>query len=92
METMKTPTFDDKQRITDLLSTEKMLASVYNTFCAEAASAPVRSCLCNLLSDEHRIGEELFAQMSSRSWYQVQAAEQAKINSAKQKFAGSASV
>jgi len=92
MEAMNTPIFDDKQRMTDLLSTEKMLAGVYNTFCSEAASTPVRSCLCNLLTDEHRIGEELFAQMSSRSWYQVEAAEQTKINSAKQKFASAASV
>ena len=58
METKNLPKFDDRERMTDLLSTEKMLAGVYNTFCAEAANAPVRNCLCNLLTDEHRIGDE----------------------------------
>ena len=92
METKNLPKFDDRERMTDLLSTEKMLAGVYNTFCAEAANAPVRSCLCNLLTDEHRIGEELFSEMSNRSWYTVEAAEETKINSTRQKFSASASV
>ena len=92
METGNMPRFDDRERMTDLLSTEKMLAGVYNTFCSEAASAPVRNCLCTLLTDEHRIGEELFCEMSNRSWYTVETAEQTKINSTKQKFSASASV
>lgn len=92
METKKTPQFDDRERMTDLLSTEKMLASTYNTFCAEAANPAVRNCLCNLLTDEHRIGEELFSEMSNRSWYTVEAAEATKINSTRQKFSASASV
>ena len=77
---------DDRQKMTDLLSTEKMLAGVYNTFCAEAAHAPVRNCLCNLLTDEHRIGEELFCEMSSRSWYTVENAEDTKVNGVKARF------
>ncbi len=92
METKHTPCFDDQQKMTDLLSTEKLLASAYNTFCSEAATAPVRNCLCNLLTDEHRIGEELFCEMSSRSWYTVETAEETKIGNTKQKFASTASV
>lgn len=92
MESVNPPKFDDRQRMTDLLSTEKMLAGAYNTFCSEAANAPVRSCLCNLLTDEHRIGEELFSEMSSRSWYTVEAADFRKLESTKQQFASSASV
>lgn len=92
METRNTPDFNDQQKMTDLLSTEKMLASAYNTFCSEAANAPVRNCLCNLLTDEHRIGEELFSEMSNRSWYKVECAQETKLNSTKQKFSSSASV
>jgi spore coat protein CotF len=92
MEVRHQTRLDDRQKMTDLLSTEKMLASVYNTFCSEAASAPVRNCLCNLLTDEHRIGEELFSEMSNRSWYTVEKAEEAKVNGTRQKFAQDASV
>ena len=92
MEACNGKNLDDRQKMTDLLSTEKMLASVYNTFCSEAASAPVRNCLCNLLTDEHRIGEELFSEMSNRSWYTVESAEDSKVNSTKQKFFSDACV
>lgn len=92
METKTIPQFDDRQKMTDLLSTEKMLAGAYNTFCSEAANAPVRNCLCTLLTDEHRIGEELFCEMSNRSWYTVETAEETKLQTTKQKFASFASV
>lgn len=89
METKNTPCFDEKQKMTDLLTTEKQLAGAYNTFCSEAATPSVRTCLCSLLGDEHRIGEELFAEMSSRSWYTVEAAPADKIASTKQTFSAS---
>ena len=87
MDTNTKNCFDDKARMTDLLTTEKMLAATYNTFCSEAATPAVRSCLCSILSEEHRIGEELFSEMNARSWYKVEKAEENKVTQAKQMFA-----
>ncbi|MBE6590198.1 MAG: spore coat protein [Ruminococcaceae bacterium] len=88
----QTPAFDDRARITDLLNTEKMLAATYNTFCSEAATPAVRSCLCTTLTEEHRMGETLFSEMSSRSWYTVEKAEENKVTEAKQKFSKTVTV
>ena len=82
----------DKQCITDLLSSEKFLAGVYNSFCSEAATVSVRQTLCSLLADEHRIGEELFGEMHARGWYPLETAKEDKLNSVKQKFAQAATV
>ena len=86
MQEPKNCTFDDRARMTDLLSTEKMLAAAYNTFCSEAATPSLRTCLCATLTEEHRMGEALFAEMNRRSWYTVECAEEEKLRAAKQKF------
>lgn len=82
----QTPTFNDEQKMTDLLCSEKYMTEVYNTFCCETATPTVRSCLCSLLQDSHRIQEEIFHEMSSRGWYPVDSAEDSKIHSARMKF------
>ncbi len=77
----------DQEVITDLLGTEKYLTGVYNTFCCETATPALRSCMMNILEDEHRIGAELFSEMSTRGWYKTECAEDKKLNETKQKFA-----
>ena len=87
METQACTTLDEKQRITDLLSSEKYMTGAYNTFCCEASTGAVKSCLNSLLQDEHRIQEEIFNAMSTRGMYPTEKAEETKINAAKQQFA-----
>ena len=84
--------FDDKTRATDLLMSEKMLASAYNTFCSEAATPVVKSALTALLTDEQSLGDRLFCEMKSRSWYTVEAAEEKKVTETKQKFSKAVTV
>lgn len=83
---------NDKETLTDLLSAEKFASGAYNTYCLEAATPSVRSCLCSLLQDEHRIAEEVFNEMNTRGYYSVEKAEQQKITAAKQKFNQTATV
>lgn len=84
--------FQEEQRLTDLLCTEKFLCGVYNTYCNETATPSVRECLLSLLQDEHRMQEEIFNQMSSKGYYQVEMAEETKVSAAKQKFAQTVTV
>lgn len=79
-------TFDEKQRLTDLLSSEKFLTGVYNTYCCEASTGAVKSCLWTVLEDEHRIHGEIFDEMQTRGYYTVEAAENTKLNETKQTF------
>ena len=86
MENQQMTQFDDKQQMTDLLSSEKFLTGTYNAFYCEAATGNVQSCLLSLLNDEHRMQNELFQEMSTRGWYPTEKAEEQKISAAKQKF------
>ncbi len=78
---------NEPQKLTDLLSSQKYLTSMYNAYRCEAATGTVRSCLSAILEDEHRIQDEIFDEMNMRGWYPLEAAEQTKLNSTKQKYA-----
>ena len=92
METKQAISFDEEQRLTDLLSTQKFLTGVYNSYCCESATGAVKNCLSSILQDEHGIREELFNQMHSRGWYPLEKVEESKLQSAKQKFSSSVTV
>ena len=79
--------FDEKAKMTDLLTSEKHMTSAYNTFLCESETGEVISCLSGLLEDEHSIKNELFTEMSSRGYYKTEKAEDTKLNAAKQQFA-----
>ena len=78
-------TMDDKARMDDSLASQKMIASTYNTYTNECVNPQLRADFMNILKEEHDIQFELFHEMSMRGWYQVQPAEQQKIEQAKQK-------
>ena len=81
-------TFGDKERMSDLLQSEKYLAGCYNSYLLEAATPEVKRCLTGLLDEVHSMQQQLFEDMNSRGWYPVTKAEDSKISAAKQKFAG----
>ena len=91
MNGMENCAFNEKEQMTDLLSLEKYRAGNYNSFALEAATPEMVSCLGELLTDTHRMQQQLFAEMNSRGWYPVTKAEDNKVMQAKQKFAVSVS-
>lgn len=84
--------FQTEQTMLDLLSSQKYLTGMYNSFCSEAASGTVRSSLMSILQDEHRIAEEIFNEMNVRGYYPVTRAEEKKISDAKNKFGSTVTV
>ncbi len=92
METVQVCKLTDQQKAADMLATEKYMTCMYNDFCCEAATPSVKSSLCSLLQDEHSLQNELFTEMSSRGWYQVEKAEDNKVSNAKMKFGKNAKV
>ena len=81
--------FNEKEQITDLLTLEKHLAGSYNSFALEAATPEVVNFLGELLTDTHRMQQQIFAEMSSRGWYPTPKAEDTKVMEARQKFSPS---
>lgn len=85
-------TLDERQKLTDLLCSQKYLTGVYNTYCCESETPAVRNCLFSILQEEHRIQEEIFRELQTHGGYAPEKAEETKINAEKQKFAQSAKV
>ena len=83
---MQNNAFDDQDMLTHALASEKFAADGYNSFSSEAATPQVRQSFLSLLSEEHDIQNTVFLEMNRRGWYPTPAAEQKKIEEAKQKY------
>lgn len=76
----------DKDLLTDALSSQKFITDVYNTFANECAAPNVRNEMLNILHDEHCIQADIFCEMQKRGWYPTTQADQQQVQSTKQKF------
>lgn len=76
----------ERDMMNDVLSSQKFITDTYNTFTNECATPDVRDEFLRLLGEEHQIQAEVFDLMKQRGWYQVPAADQQKVQQAKQKF------
>jgi spore coat protein CotF len=76
----------DKEMMHDALSSEKQMTGLYNTFTNECANTALRDEMMNILHDEHCMQADIFMDMQKRGWYPTPAAEDQKVQSAKEKF------
>ncbi len=76
----------EKDMMYDVLASQKFITDTYNTFTNECATPDVRNQFMRLLDEEHQIQAEVFDVMKQRGWYQTPAADQQKVEQAKQKF------
>jgi len=76
----------DKELINDSLASQKYITSSYNTYANECVNSSLRNDMMSILNDEHAIQADIFNELQSHGWYQVQNAEPQKIMQAKSKF------
>ncbi len=76
----------EKEILKDSLICEKHMTASYNTFAGECVNPQLRSTMLNILNDVHTIQADIFSTMQQNGWYQVEAAEQQKIQNARQKL------
>lgn len=76
----------ERDLMNDVLASQKFITDTYNTFTNECATPDVRNQFMRLLDEEHQIQAEVFDVMKQRGWYQTPAADQQKVQQAKQKF------
>ncbi len=76
----------DKEILQDGLISQKHITESYNTFAGECVNEQLRSTFLNILDDEHRIQADMFCNLQSNGWYQVENAPAQKVQQARQKF------
>ena len=76
----------EREVFNDILSSQKVTTETYNTFANECVTPNIRSEFMRILTEEHEIQADVFDEMKKRGWYTTPAAEQQKIQQAKQKF------
>ncbi len=84
--------FTDKEILCDGLSAQKATTAIFNTCANECANAQLRDTMMKILEQEHSIQYEVFNMMHQRGLYETPAAQEQKVQQAKQKFAQSASM
>jgi spore coat protein CotF len=78
--------FTEQQILQDSLMSQKHLTDSYNMYAGECVNEQLRNTMLGILSDEHKIQADIFNNMQAKGWYQVEQAEQQKIQQARQKF------
>ena len=81
-----TDTMKEKELMDDLLTAEKHATVNYGLFANECTTAKLRSDVMGILEDTHKLQSEVFDVMAAHGWYSPAAAEQSKIDQAKQKY------
>ena len=77
----------EKELLQDSLISQKLITGSYNTFAGECVNEQLRGAFLNILEDEHCIQADIFGQLQSNGWYQVEPADVKKIEKARNKFA-----
>jgi len=76
--------------MTDLMLSEKKMSTNYSLFASECVNERLRDTFVDMLTKGHKTQTELFKTAQEKGWYQVEKAEQQKIDQACQKFTNQA--
>ena len=78
--------FTDKEILDDVLSSQKHITDVYNTYSNECVNQQLQDDMMKILKEEHTIQFNVFGEMQKRGWYNPCAAQAQMINETKTKF------
>lgn len=82
------PEMNDRDRITDLLTTQKNLSAGYNLAVNEAGTDQLFQTILQLLNEVHQSQREIFKLMQKKGWYKLEFEnDYPKINKKAQQFA-----
>lgn len=76
----------DKEYLEDCISSQKYIASSYNSYAFECVDSQLKNDMLTILKDEQMINKQLFDQMQSNGWYQVQYAQPQQVTELAGKF------
>ncbi|QGQ96981.1 spore coat protein [Paenibacillus psychroresistens] len=83
---VKGPEFNDLDRITDILTTEKHLANNYSVGLSEMQKPELRKVIQDVLKNTQDTQAQIFDQMFQKGWYKMKVADKQEIEAAKTQF------
>lgn len=76
----------DREIMDDILTSQKHITSIYNTFSNECVNQNLQDDMLRILKEEHSIQFSVFSVMQKKGWYNPAAAQAQMINDTKTKF------
>jgi spore coat protein CotF len=76
----------EKDRVMDILMTQKHLTDLYNTSSNEVDCNVIHNDLVNILKEEHEMQHQLYDAMKKRGWYDTKKADQSEVNNIYNEF------
>lgn len=83
---VKGPEMNDRDRLNDILSTEKYLTTAYNIAINEASTVWLYEDGMKILNELHECQRSLFELMSKKGWYKIDPAQPQMVSQAFQQF------
>ncbi len=84
----KGPVFNDRDRLNDMLATEKWLTDGFNVFVREASHQDLYDDILHILNETHYAARDIFNLMFEKGWYSLHPEQQSHISEHHQKFSG----
>ncbi|WP_091224562.1 spore coat protein [Paenibacillus sp. BC26] len=85
---VKGPELTDRDRINDILATEKYLGDSFSIAANEASHVALHQDIMTVLTETHQCQHEIFELMFRKGHYKLEAEEQTKLDEAYQQFNG----
>jgi spore coat protein CotF len=85
---VKGPEMNDRDRLNDILATQKYLTDSWNAAAREASHDALHQTIMTILTENHQAARTCYNAMFQNGWYTLEAAEQPKLNQAYQQFQG----
>lgn len=82
----KGPEMNDRDRINDLLATEKYMLQSINTACWEASHDQLNQDLLTILNETHQMHRQIFNLMFQKGWYKLERADQNQVQNTYQQY------
>jgi len=85
-EKVKGPEFNDQDRITDILTTEKHMTNKYSVGLNEMQNPMLRKVIQDILLDTQSAQFQIFDLMFQKGWYKMKVADQQEVQALKTQF------
>ncbi|MCX7572137.1 spore coat protein [Tumebacillus sp. DT12] len=83
---VKGPEMNDRDRLNDVLATEKYLTHGYNISCYEMSHRELHDTVLRILNETHEAHRVCFEQMFNNGWYKLPQEELSEVALAYQQF------
>src|SRR5690606_30250055 len=84
----KGPEFSDRDRLNDMLATEKYLTDGFNVFVREASHKNLFDDVLQILNETHHAARDVFNLMFQKGWYSLHPEQPSHMAQHYQKFSG----